>query len=559
MSPEGETMSIEKYFPFKEYYPYQLESIFKINTSLFNNDKKFFVLEAPTGSGKSAIAYTIGRQAINEFIVDKEEEMLNCIICTKTKNLQMQYITSGFEKTEHIWSSMNYACPYFDKEYNVHYGRGMCVGAERCPKSNACKYLIQKRKFMKAQIGITNYHYFFNARTKANVLILDEAHSIDKTLCDIYEIEFSEKSIRHIYERLIRTGYGDENKAQIMKLLKKATKSKNENDCLHNINNLMDIMQTSFDKTKDKIQEEIDELLDGLIHGSKSALKRGSDISTVQKSISSLLDKIENCRSSSSEWIVSRQDEKGVSIKPVRGTEFFKSMTNNVKKILFMSATICGFEQFCQELDLDRTKTDTLEVPATIPVANRRVLITNTGYLSYKTRTQILPLFIKKIDELLDKLTTNWTNKMRGIIHTVSYANANEIVKTSRYKRHMIIPENRDLLDIDKFMKNNTNKIIVSPSILEGIDLKNDFSRFQIFIKVPFASLGDNWVKKRMESDSNWYARDTILKIVQGAGRSIRSKDDWAHTFILDSNINRLFRDHQYMFPKWFLEAVNFI
>ena len=123
----------------------------------------------------------------------------------------------------------------------------------------------------------------------------------------------------------------------------------------------------------------------------------------------------------------------------------------------------------------------------------------------------------------------------------------------------MIVPENRDLLDIDKFMKNNTNKIIVSPSILEGIDLKNDFSRFQIFIKVPFASLGDNWVKKRMESDSNWYARDTILKIVQGAGRSIRSKDDWAHTFILDSNINRLFRDHQYMFPKWFLEAVNFI
>jgi len=62
-----------------------------------------------------------------------------------------------------------------------------------------------------------------------------------------------------------------------------------------------------------------------------------------------------------------------------------------------------------------------------------------------------------------------------------------------------------------------------------------------------------------MESNKDWYARDTILKIVQGAGRSIRSKDDWAHTFILDSNINRLFRDYQYMFPKWFLEAVSFI
>ena len=224
-----------------------------------------------------------------------------------------------------------------------------------------------------------------------------------------------------------------------------------------------------------------------------------------------------------------------------------------------MSATICGFDQFSRELNLDKSKTDTLETPATIPVANRRILITNTGYLSYKTKTEVLPLFIKKIDELVDKLTTNWTNKMRGIIHTVSYANANEIVKKSKYKKHMIVPENYDLLNVDKFMKNNINKIIVSPSILEGIDLKDDFSRFQIFIKVPFANLGDNWVKKRMESNKDWYARDTILKIVQGAGRSIRSKDDWAHTFILDSNINRLFRDYQYMFPKWFLEAVSFI
>lgn len=552
-------MSIEKYFPFNEYYPYQLETIFKINTSLFNNNKKFFILEAPTGSGKSAIAYTIGRQAINEFMIDKKEERLNCIICTKTKHLQMQYINSGFKNTEHIWSSFNYKCAYFEKEYDVHYGGGICLGKNQCPKTNKCEYLIQKKKFMKSQIGITNYYYFFNARTKANILILDEAHSIDKTLCDVHEIKFSKKLIKQIFEKLKKNGYGNDNEMQIIEVLKKAIKSESESATLNNIYNLMDIIKITFNAFKNKIKEELDNMIDALIHGNEKARKKGASLSFVLKSIEVFLEKISNCQLSTTKWIISKQDDESISIKPIKATEFFKTIIKDVKKILFMSATICGFEQFYQELNLDKTKIDMLEVPATIPIANRRILITNTGYLSYKTRTQILPLFIKKIDELIDKLTNNWTNKMRGIIHTVSYANANEIIKTSKHKKHMIIPKTTDLLNINKFMKVNINKIIVSPSILEGVDLKDDFSRFQIFIKVPFASLGDNWVKKRMENDSDWYARDTILKIVQGAGRSIRSKDDWAHTFILDSNINRLFKDHQNMFPKWFLEAVNFI
>jgi ATP-dependent DNA helicase DinG len=200
-----------------------------------------------------------------------------------------------------------------------------------------------------------------------------------------------------------------------------------------------------------------------------------------------------------------------------------------------------------------------MEMPASIPVANRRVFITNTGHFSFKTRNEILPLFIDKIDSLINRLTDEWSNKMRGIIHSASYANAEEIIRKSKYKKHMVIPKYDELINIDKFMESNLNKIIVSPSMLEGVDLKDDFSRFQIFFKVPYANLKDNWIKEKMNIDKKWYARDTILKIVQGSGRSIRSKDDWAFTFVLDSNINRLLKEHQQMFPKWFLESVFFI
>ena len=59
----------------------------------------------------------------------------------------------------------------------------------------------------------------------------------------------------------------------------------------------------------------------------------------------------------------------------------------------------------------------------------------------------------------------------------------------------------------------------------EGVDLKDDLSRFQIVIKMPFDSLADPRIKKLTEMNSNWYSCEMMKKFIQQCGRSTRNKD----------------------------------
>ena len=169
----------------------------------------------------------------------------------------------------------------------------------------------------------------------------------------------------------------------------------------------------------------------------------------------------------------------------------------------------------------------------------------------------MLPKFVTGIDKIVNKVTSDFSKNISGIIHTVSYSNAEFIKKYSKYKKNIIIPSRDELLELDQIIKDSKKGLIIcSPSIMEGVDLVDDLSRFQIWLKIPYGFLGDRWVNTKMTKDPDWYARETIIKIVQGCGRSIRSMDDWAHTFILDGSFNRLIGMNRRLFPNWFLESI---
>ena len=91
-----------------------------------------------------------------------------------------------------------------------------------------------------------------------------------------------------------------------------------------------------------------------------------------------------------------------------------------------------------------------------------------------------------------------------------------------------------------------------------GLDLKDDKSRFQIFFKVPYPSLNDPLVKAKMSAFADWYDWKTGISIQQGAGRSIRSKDDWAITYILDACFRSLINKQDF-FPPSFKERIKTI
>ena len=59
---------------------------------------------------------------------------------------------------------------------------------------------------------------------------------------------------------------------------------------------------------------------------------------------------------------------------------------------------------------------------------------------------------------------------------------------------------------------------------------------------MPYPSLGSPHIKAKMNHNSSWYNWKTSISFAQGVGRSVRSKDDWAITYVLDACFGSLLR-----------------
>jgi ATP-dependent DNA helicase DinG len=217
-----------------------------------------------------------------------------------------------------------------------------------------------------------------------------------------------------------------------------------------------------------------------------------------------------------------------------------------------MSATMISKEQLCKDLSLDMSEVSYINCPFIFNIDNMPIYPLNAGKMNYGTKEKTLPKMVEFIKELMDEHKSE-----RGIIHTVSYDIAEYItnnIKTDRF----IIPKGKDRdKKIQEFMKSKRNDLILlSPSLTEGISLNDDLSRFSIICKLPFASLGDKFVKTRMELDNEWYSVNTVKNLIQMTGRSIRSETDYAATYVLDSGFSWFIQKNKKYFPKWWLKAI---
>tara|TARA_Y100000310_G_C20442410_1_gene696736 strand:- start:401 stop:889 length:489 start_codon:yes stop_codon:yes gene_type:complete len=142
----------------------------------------------------------------------------------------------------------------------------------------------------------------------------------------------------------------------------------------------------------------------------------------------------------------------------------------------------------------------------------------------------------------------------KGIIHTHSIKIAKYLKENLRNKRILIAyGENREKV-LKQHMTSTLPTVLLSPSMSEGVDLKEELSAFQILCKVPFPFLGDKVVRKKMNKWKWWYNTQTIRTIIQSVGRSIRSENDKAVTYILDADWSRIKSTSRSSFPKDFFE-----
>ena len=150
--------------------------------------------------------------------------------------------------------------------------------------------------------------------------------------------------------------------------------------------------------------------------------------------------------------------------------------------------------------------------------------------------------------------------KDKGIIHTTSYDQLNFIKEnmSEANARRLLVTDPEIQRDevISQHANSTRPTVLISPSLHTGLDLKDKLSRFQIITKVPYPNKSDRWTNAKREVDEEWYYWQTALKLIQAYGRSVRSKDDWAKTYILDSAFGYFVKKNMNILPNWFRQAI---
>jgi ATP-dependent DNA helicase DinG len=238
---------------------------------------------------------------------------------------------------------------------------------------------------------------------------------------------------------------------------------------------------------------------------------------------------------------------KPIDVAPYSNEYLFK----HADKVLLMSATIIDKDAFCTVLGIPPEDCGFLSIPSPFPPENHPILYSPVGSMSYNNIANTLPVMVEAIKAILKE-----HKGQKGIIHCNSYKVANHLKKNIRNSR-LIFHESHDRdRALAKHMADERATVLVSPSMQEGVDLKGDLSRFQIICKVPYPYLGDKLIKKRMNKWSWWYPLQTAKTLIQSVGRSVRSEEDTAMTYILDGDWDRFYSKNKALFPQTFTKAL---
>ena len=205
---------------------------------------------------------------------------------------------------------------------------------------------------------------------------------------------------------------------------------------------------------------------------------------------------------------------------------------------LFMSATI---EPTLMKYFYGTSKFEYIQLKPIFDKSQKKVTFFNIGKLNHSNIQESSKELAMCCEEIMR------TQEGKGIIMTPSFAISSSIsdyLRTKKKFKKKIFEHKKGekiTVVLDDHRGYEGPSLIITPSGFEGIDLKDDESRFQIMVKAPYYSLGDKRMKYILDKYPKLYSLITLYKIVQGMGRSTRNQSDHSHTYCLDSNICKLF------------------
>lgn len=532
-------------FPFKQPREEQLQAfnhlapwVERLFIQEFQNPM-FFGVDAPTGIGKSPLALSIAK-AVKELYneefgdsidEDSDSDTAQVWVVTQNKILQDQYQKDFGSELFDLRGLDNYDCNF---DAGKTCGQSICgrirkkEGQKGSPPnfcSFACDYDEASKEAKKAPILSLNVAKALtmlkNPRISPPIMmIFDEGHEVENALDNEATFSITPDELQRIGLPFPKY-FSDLNDLQqikdgMMTLVK---------DCAPLRDAEADASPASRDVRRYKKLESI-------------ITKVGDTLSSIENGIE----------------YVSCSDEK-LELKPLQVykvfEKFFKFPT------LFMSATLLSKTGFQSITGLEPKALDWFSCPSPFPVANRPIRFFwrfGSPPLNYQNLQQEMKNLVARTSVILDKHANE-----KGIVHTHTYKIAERLYQDlyPKYGHRLLFPKTaKEQKDILEQHARSKNSVLISPSMTQGVDLKDDLCRFSVMAKVPWPPMQDPVVKARMEMDPSWYSYKTAQTIVQAPGRGVRSATDYAETYLLDPAFQRFFNQAKGHLPKWFLDSI---
>jgi Rad3-related DNA helicase len=510
----------------------QQEQILDFFKSTVRSGKKFAMIDAPTGVGKSYSAIMIADWYRKE--VNKKAKI---DILTNTKILQDQYVRD-FSFAANLKGKSNYWC----RRNNMGCGEAQIINKANGKKCEVCPHKIAQSAFIRSPLSLTNFHLITSysmyspellAERRANLLIIDEAHAFEEAFCDFISSVFSERSLKQldIWQPWMERDL----------------------DGISSISEMAEYVERIvIPNLSSKAVALIDEAKECRSRAKKLDLIKKAD--HVDKSMCKYNRFVNDRANFGTNWVFEKDlDQFGktrILVEPIWGNIYMKEMFwDKYDHVILMSGTILDKELVSFILGTEPEETEYLALPCPFDAEKRPVIYVKFGKMSYHSKKETFSRAVPILERILERNSSH-----KGIIHTANYELSNWIKSSIKDRRLLFHDSSTREKTLEDHLSSKLETVLVSPSMINGIDLKDELSRFQVILKVPFPSLASTKIKKRLETRPDWYNWKTLIDLLQSYGRSIRNDEDWAETYILDECFDQILDNKKV--PGYFLEAL---
>ncbi len=591
---------MELLFPFPEIRNGQNELINDIKTVLETGGT--LLAHAPTGIGKTAAAltpsleYALNNDKIVFFLTSKQSQhkiVIDTLRLIKEKNkdnvsfsvvdiISKQAMCPRDIAREHyalfddlcLHDQKTKKCRYFRSDKNItnHILKNIMHVEELkdfCARNVICPHKTASDAISDANIVICDYNYMFTdiletvlEKTHKSIgdliLIIDEAHNLPDRIRDqlsgeltINLIEEAAKEIKSVDEKLYRhlKGIGRFFDDFIRRMPGNAEKNINREDITTGVEQ---VLQESIGDSMSYL-----EFVDALKAAGVELAEKKQYEEKKKSSITSVMEFLETWNTLlPCSRVYKNKNTPTFSFRLLDPSVLSESIISNAHATILMSGTLYPVEMYADILGAKHSLLKQYESP--FPSENKIVLVTKKLTTLYTERgDSMYGNIAEKISKVHDTVKGNIA------VFFPSYSLMDEIYKKFesspdfeiRDKTGDILLEGRCMSkaakdELYRKLKINSNKILMgvqAGSLSEGVDYRNNIIRAVLIVGLPLSpptlevkNLQDYYIKKfgKEKGTLYGYIYPAISKVIQAAGRGIRSENDIGAIVLMDYRFN---------------------